>query len=421
MKIVAISSFLWFGGAQIANLEFLELIRKFYPELELRVITCDKTSDELITLLNSMEIQVIRVPCGNISKYPLMNLKIAEDVISNADIIWIMDVEYNVIPSIKTYMKRKQRKVPIVTYLHSYALICPHWNAVYELTQICLKRCTLYRLVRCEQNINLKLFELGISSEMQHKAYGFIKSFFNLLRWKYFVNRHINDIDGFIAPSNEAWNIYINHMPELKYKPYTIVRNPVTEPLKYVKLNPNEPYNNYIVYASGSNIVKGPHILLEAWPELLKEFKDLKLYMIGCKDTWVETMARKKKLSNIVFFERLPANKYYYLLYKAKAVIMPSIWPETFGRIPIEANRLGTPAVVSSAGALPEIIVDGVTGYVFKAGDADDLAEKVAKVLEKDFNREKIIRHSYEKVDPQREVEKLIKFFENVIDYDGRI
>jgi glycosyltransferase involved in cell wall biosynthesis len=106
-------------------------------------------------------------------------------------------------------------------------------------------------------------------------------------------------------------------------------------------------------------------------------------------------------------------------MFGAKAVVMPSIWPEPFGRIPVEANRLGVPAVVSSAGGLPEIIVDGVTGYIFKAGDVDDLAEKIMRILEKDFDREEIIKHSYEKINPQREVEKLVNFFESVISREG--
>jgi glycosyltransferase involved in cell wall biosynthesis len=106
-------------------------------------------------------------------------------------------------------------------------------------------------------------------------------------------------------------------------------------------------------------------------------------------------------------------------MYRARAVVMPSIWPEPFGRISVEANRLGVPAVVSSAGGLPETIVDRVTGYIFKAGNVDDLTEKIARVLERNFDREEIIRHSYEKINPQREVERLVKFFENVISYGG--
>jgi glycosyltransferase involved in cell wall biosynthesis len=64
---------------------------------------------------------------------------------------------------------------------------------------------------------------------------------------------------------------------------------------------------------------------------------------------------------------------------------------------------------------LPETIVDGVTGYIFKAGDADDLAEKIMRVLEKDFDRDTVMKHSFKRINPQKEVEKLIRFFEKVI------
>jgi glycosyltransferase involved in cell wall biosynthesis len=143
--------------------------------------------------------------------------------------------------------------------------------------------------------------------------------------------------------------------------------------------------------------------------------------MVGCKGSWVERLAKKMNLRNVVFFDKLPSDEYYRLMYRARAVVMPSIWPEPFGRIPVEANRLGVPAVVSSAGGLSETIVDGVTGYIFRAGDANELAEKVVRVLEKDFDRGEIIKHSYEKINPQKEVEKLIKFFEGMTDYGRRI
>jgi glycosyltransferase involved in cell wall biosynthesis len=420
MRVVAISSLLWKGGAQIANLEFFELLN-LYPELKLKVIVCDNADNELILLLSSMKIPIIKVPCNVFSRYPFMNLKVAEKAIEEADIIWVTDIEYPVIPYIKTYAKEKRRKLPIVAYLHSYALICPHWNAIYGLTQVCLEKCTFYRVAKCEQDITVKLLDLGILNAglpRLHQSYSFIRGFFNFFKWKRLVDNFIDYIDGFIAPSRECWNIYVSHVNDLKRKPNVIIYNPVIEPLKYVKPNPDEPYDNYIIYASGYNIFKGPHVLLEAWSKLAKKFKDVKLYMVGCKDSWVEVLAKKKGLNNVVFFSKIPSSNYYYLLFKAKATITPSIWPETFGRIPVEANRLGVPAVVSSIGGLPENIVDGITGYIFRAGDVNDLAEKITWILERNFDRGEIIRYSYEKINPHKEVEKLIRFFESMISYD---
>jgi glycosyltransferase involved in cell wall biosynthesis len=86
----------------------------------------------------------------------------------------------------------------------------------------------------------------------------------------------------------------------------------------------------------------------------------------------------------------------------------------SFSAIPVEANKLGVPAIASSICGLPETIANGITGYLFRTGDVDDLAEKILWILERDFNRGEIIKRSYEKINPDREVEKLIKFFEGM-------
>ncbi len=43
----------------------------------------------------------------------------------------------------------------------------------------------------------------------------------------------------------------------------------------------------------------------------------------------------------------------------ATALIVPSVWPETFGRVVIEAQRLGIPIVGNGVGGLPDVIGDG--------------------------------------------------------------
>jgi glycosyltransferase involved in cell wall biosynthesis len=52
------------------------------------------------------------------------------------------------------------------------------------------------------------------------------------------------------------------------------------------------------------------------------------------------------------------------LLGRATALLNPICWPEPFGMVMIEALACGTPVVVTTCGAAPEIVVDGVTGFV---------------------------------------------------------
>jgi glycosyltransferase involved in cell wall biosynthesis len=247
-----------------------------------------------------------------------------------------------------------------------------------------------------------------------YRLLDFVKGPIDYFRWTRLMDDVVESIDGFIAVSKALWNIHISHLPDLGSKPYSIVYNIVTEPLRYIKPDPREPYGDHVLYASGSNPVKGPHLILEAWQEVSKEFRDLKLYMVGCKDKWIERKARQTNLRNIVFMNRLPPDReYYYLIYKAKAVVMPSLVPETFGRIPVEANRLGVPAIVSNRGALPEIIEDGVTGTVTEA-NSDELAEAIAKVVSHDWDRSKIIENTWKRITPHNIISKMLDFFEMV-------
>lgn len=55
------------------------------------------------------------------------------------------------------------------------------------------------------------------------------------------------------------------------------------------------------------------------------------------------------------------------LLATALALVNPLCWPEPFGLVMIEAMACGTPVIVSSAGAAPEIVDDGKTGFVCRS------------------------------------------------------
>ena len=65
-------------------------------------------------------------------------------------------------------------------------------------------------------------------------------------------------------------------------------------------------------------------------------------------------------------------------------VVSASIRPEAFGRVVAEAQAMGRPAVAPAHGAAPEIIVDGVTGWLFKPGDANSLAGALSTALSLD-------------------------------------
>jgi glycosyltransferase involved in cell wall biosynthesis len=66
------------------------------------------------------------------------------------------------------------------------------------------------------------------------------------------------------------------------------------------------------------------------------------------------------------------------LLRRAKAVLFPIDWPEPFGLVMIEAMACGTPVIATPRGAVPEVVEDGVTGWIV---DVESYPEAAAERL----------------------------------------
>jgi glycosyltransferase involved in cell wall biosynthesis len=64
------------------------------------------------------------------------------------------------------------------------------------------------------------------------------------------------------------------------------------------------------------------------------------------------------------------------LLHGAIALVNPIDWPEPFGLVMIQAMACGVPVLATRCGAVPEIVADGVTGFV--VGDYRSMAETIA-------------------------------------------
>jgi len=69
-------------------------------------------------------------------------------------------------------------------------------------------------------------------------------------------------------------------------------------------------------------------------------------------------------------------------LYEAcDVVVVPSLWPEPFGLVGVEAMLHGKPVVAFQVGAVGEWLVDGETGYQVPPGDVKALAERIMRLL----------------------------------------
>jgi glycosyltransferase involved in cell wall biosynthesis len=78
----------------------------------------------------------------------------------------------------------------------------------------------------------------------------------------------------------------------------------------------------------------------------------------------------------------VPRMSLWKIMARAAVVLCPAMWDEPFGMVAAEAQACGTPVVAFRRGALPEVLVDHVTGYLVAPGDIPAAADAVGRTRE---------------------------------------
>ena len=82
---------------------------------------------------------------------------------------------------------------------------------------------------------------------------------------------------------------------------------------------------------------------------------------------------------------------------RASVVLCPARWDEPFGMVAAEAQACGTPVVAFRRGALDEVIVDGVTGFMVAPNDIEAAAEATVRTTE--LSRSQCRQHAQSHLD----------------------
>ena len=84
---------------------------------------------------------------------------------------------------------------------------------------------------------------------------------------------------------------------------------------------------------------------------------------------------------SIRFEGQMPHKTLMELMARARGVVNPSLWAEPFGRTPMEAFSVGTPAIVSRIGGLTETVEHGRNGFHVEPGDVAGLDVAIDAML----------------------------------------
>lgn len=126
---------------------------------------------------------------------------------------------------------------------------------------------------------------------------------------------------------------------------------------------------------------KGVGVLLEAFRRLCHERDGLCLTIIGSGPAEASLKAAAANVNGRVeFLDYVPENELDRALANAATVVMPSLGGEVFGLVAAENMLRGKLLIVSDLGALREVVGDA--GFIFPAGDASALADRMRRALD---------------------------------------
>lgn len=235
---------------------------------------------------------------------------------------------------------------------------------------------------------------------------------------QYFRNIFFNPaqfIDGFIYVSNFAKNIQEKYMPAVKNKSNIILYNFSTS---IVQKGENIPKNKYFLFFGRLSYEKGVKTLLSAF----KEIPECKLKVVGTgpKEEELKQYVEETYMQNVDFLGYKQGKELTDLVSNAYFVIVPSEWYENNPMTIIEAYSVGTPVIGAQIGGIPEIVIDGKTGFQFTSADTKNLRNIILKANK--LNNEEYatmssntIKFANENLSPQSYWEKLIEFYTQFI------
>jgi len=132
-------------------------------------------------------------------------------------------------------------------------------------------------------------------------------------------------------------------------------------------------------------VSKAPHVLLEAVSRLPQGTVSVDLYgaylAYHGDDSYRDRLEPLLNREGVRAHGRIAHESVAQALSSIDVLVVPSIWPENSPLVIQEAFLAGVPVVASRIGGIPEAVDDGRNGLLFRAGDSEDLARVLTRLI----------------------------------------
>ena len=147
------------------------------------------------------------------------------------------------------------------------------------------------------------------------------------------------------------------------------------------------PDDFVVLYVGRLDRVKGVETLIAACNRRAELGRPVRLVAVG-QPIWHQSdsdgqdyLERLRDLAKPTQADFVGARTDIVPMYRAAdVVVVPSIWPEPFGRVVIEAMACGRAVIASRVGGIPEILTGDLAPLLFEPGDVDDLVRRLDEI-----------------------------------------
>lgn len=203
--------------------------------------------------------------------------------------------------------------------------------------------------------------------------------------------RALRNADLILAPSRSTADYVaaVQKIPETKIRVLPWALDPQFEALvsaPRAALPANFPKGHTILTVGrwlANERYKGMDTLITALPRLLIRWPEVQLVLVGEGDdrAWLEELTEKNGVRRHVHFLSNLSYAELASCYAACDIFALPSRGEGFGLVYLEAMAFGKPVIGGAHGGAPEVIADGVTGYLVPHGDAVQLATSLNALL----------------------------------------
>lgn len=306
------------------------------------------------------------------------------------DVCHINNFNYQLTPSIileiDKWRRATKQKCKILYTAHDCQLVCPNHMAFNPGTREKCLKCIHGQYINCAKNKCIHGSTLKSLIGTAEATYWKLRKTYRLL-------------DQVICCSDFMKSLLDNN-PLLGDK--TVAIHNFTEKPEFI----SEEKKDYVLYFGRYSYEKGMDLLLEA----CRRLPEINFVFAG-KGDYEEEILGISNIKNVGFKS---GEELYTLISKARFSVYPSIWYENCPYSVMESISMGTPVIGSDSGGLPELIVEGRTGRLFKSDDTDELVKAIKQMWEDKESTNELIRNcrEYKYMSSAEYCDRMTKYYE---------